>query len=60
MLFINCKAELKLKQVKKCVLAAEDVDNVSPDSNNINFTIKDTNLDLPAVTLSAKDNQKLS
>ena len=60
MLFINCKAELKLKQVKKCVLATAGVDNVSPDSNNINFTIKDTKLYVPAVTLSAKDNQKLS
>ena len=29
-------------------------------ANNIIFTIKDTKLDVPVVTLSARDNQKLS
>ena len=35
-------------------------DNASVDSNNIVFTIKDTKLHVPVVTLSAKNNQKLS
>ena len=35
-------------------------DNASVDSNNIVFTTKDTKLHVPVVTLSAKNNQKLS
>ena len=34
--------------------------NANVDSNNIIFTIKDTKLYVPVVTLSAKDNKKLS
>ena len=34
--------------------------NGNYDENNIIFTIKDTILYVPAVTLSARDNQKLS
>ena len=33
--------------------------NANVDSNNIIFTIKDTKLYVPVVTLSAKDNKKL-
>ena len=56
---INCKVELKLKWTKKCVLSAAGYDN---DNNrkNIILTIKDTKLYVSVVTLSARDNQKLS
>ena len=60
---INCKVELKLKWTKFCVLSAAGIDNVINDNinvNNIIFTIKDTKLYVPVVTLSARDNQKLS
>ena len=56
----NSKIELKLKWTKYCVLSVADKDNTNANSNNIIFTIKDTKLYHPAVTLSAKDNQKLS
>ena len=35
-------------------------DNINGNVNNIIFTIKDAKLYFPVVTLSAKDNQKLS
>ena len=62
---INCKVDLKLKWTKYCVLSAAGNDNVNNDdndnnSNNIIFTIKDTKLYVLVVTLSARDNQKLS
>ena len=59
---INCKKELKPKWIKYCVLASNGNDNDDDDanSNNIIFTIKDTKLHVLVVTLSAKDNQKLS
>ena len=61
MLFIICKVELKPKWTKDCVLAAADVDHANANNDdNIIFTIKDTKLYAPAVTLSSKDNQKLS
>ena len=50
---VNCKVELKFKWRKYCLLSAAGTDN------NIDFTIKDTKLYVPAVTLSARDNQKL-
>ena len=47
------KVELNLK----CsVSSANGNDNTDSDSNNIIFTIKDTNLYVPIVTLSTKDN----
>ena len=59
--FINCKAELKLKWAKYCVLSADSADNTDANSNNIIFTMKDTKSYVPVVTLSEKDNnQKLS
>ena len=58
MSLINYKVELKLKRTKYCVLSAAGADN--DNSNNIIFTIKDTKLYAPVVTLSATDNQKLS
>ena len=55
---INCKVELKLKWTKYCILS------VAGNENNINeniiFTIKETKLYIPVVTLSARDNSKLS
>ena len=59
MSLINCKAELKLKWTKCCVLTAAGADNVDSNSNNIIFTIKDIKLCLSVLTLSVKDNQKL-
>ena len=57
---VNCKEELKLKWTKYSVLAAAGAGNVDANSNNIIVTIKDTKFYVPVVTLSAKDNQKLS
>ena len=56
---INSKVELKPKWANYCVLSAAgaDIDN---NGNNIIFTIKDTKLHVPVVTLSARYNQKLS
>ena len=57
---INSKAELKLKWTKYCVLFAAGNDKViNNDSNDIIFTIKDTELHVLVTTLSAKGNQKL-
>ena len=56
---INCKVELKLKWIKYCVLTLAGADNIHSNPNNIIFTVKDTKLNVPVVTLSAKDNQKL-
>ena len=57
---INCKVELKLQSVKHCVFSAAGADNGNANSNNIIFTIKYTKLFVPVVTLSTRDNQKLS
>ena len=58
---INCKVELKIKWTKYCLLSAAGNDNVNNnDSDNIFFPIKGTKLYVPAVTLSAKDKQKVS
>ena len=46
--------------MKCCVFSAPDADNTDPNSNNIIFPIKSTKLYVSVVTLSAKDNQKLS
>ena len=60
---INCKAELKLKWRKYCVLSeAGNDNNINENANadNIIFTIKDTKLYVPVVTLSVRDTKKLS
>ena len=57
---IYYKVKLKLKWTKSCVLSAASADNTNAYPNNIIFTIKDTKLYAPVVTLSAKHNQKLS
>ena len=54
--FINCKPKLKLTQAKYYVLSAAGNDN----ANNIIFSIKDTKLYVPFVTLSTRDNKKLT
>ena len=42
------------------ILSANRNDNNKDNANNIIFTIKDTKLYAPVITLSARDNQKLS
>ena len=55
------QVELKLKWIKYCVLSAGGADNINNiNSNSIIFTIEDTKLYVPVVTLSARDNKKLS
>ena len=59
---INCKVELKLRWIRHFVLAVAGTDNANGnnDDNNIIFAIKNTKLYVPVVTLSARDNNKLS
>ena len=58
---INNKIELKLKWTKYYVLPTSGNDNDNDNNaNDIIFTIKDTKLYVPVVTLSARDNQELS
>ena len=45
---------------KVLCLSAASANNNDASSNNIIFTIKDTKLYVPVVTLSARDNQNLS
>ena len=57
------QVELKLKWTRYCVLSAAGNDNETYDDANANrviFTINDTQLFVPVVTLSARDNQKVS
>ena len=56
---INCKVELKLKWTKYCVLSAAGADNTNANPNNIIFTIKDTKLYVPVVTLSPRSKNLL-
>ena len=58
MLWVNCKDELKPKCTKHCVIPGAH--NADANSNNIFFTIKETKLYVPVVTISAKDNLELS
>ena len=48
--------------MKHCVLSmlCNENDNGNVDSNDIIFTVKDTKLSIPVVTLSLKGNQKSS
>ena len=57
---INCKVALKFKLMNHSVLSAAGAGNDDTNSNNIIFTINNTKLCVSVVTLSAKDNQKLS
>ena len=60
MTFNDSKIELKLKQKKYYVLSTARNDNDNTYDNNIVFNIKDTKSYVPVLTLSRKDNQKLS
>ena len=51
MLLINCKVELLLNWIEKCLLTVP---------NTATFKITDAKLSVPIVTLSAEDNAKLS
>ena len=44
----------------KCVLSAASANNNNTNSNNITFIMKNKKLYNPVVTLSARDNKKLS
>ena len=59
---IHWKVELKLRWAKHCGLSVAGTDNANGnnDDNDTIFTIKDTKLYVPVVTLSARDNEKLS
>ena len=57
---INCKVKFRLKCKNYCVLFAAGVGNVSNKDDRVIFTIKDTKLYVPIVTLSARENRKLS
>ena len=48
------------KWKKYCVWSAAGADNANVNSNNIIFTIKKSKLYVSNVTLSARENQKLS
>ena len=64
MTLIKCKVELKLRWTKHYILPVLGVVNADNDydsnADNIIFTIKETKLNVLIVTLSAKDNQKVS
>ena len=62
MQLIKCKVKLQLIWAKRCVLSVAGTDNADGNNgvNNVCFTIKDTKLSIPVVTLSARDNEKLS
>ena len=51
---IKCEVELILNWFENCVIIYTDVSNQVPT-----FTITETNLYVPAVTLSTQDNAKL-
>ena len=54
MYLINCEIELVLDWSANCVIIYTDVSNQIPT-----FTITETNLYVPVVTLSTQDNSKL-
>ena len=51
---INCEIELILIFSEDCVIISTDINNQVPT-----FTITETNLYVPVVTLSTQDNAKL-
>ena len=51
MLLIKCKVYLKHKCSNHCIFSENGNDNIDNDPNNIMFTIKDTELYVPVVTL---------
>ena len=59
MSLINWKVELKCKWMSHCILSAVGTYNDDVHPNNNILAIKDTQRYVPAVTLSAQENQKL-
>ena len=53
MFLINCEINLELNWSKKCVLAATNVAN-----QGVIFSITDTEIYVPVVTLSTQENAK--
>ena len=53
---INCKIKLNLTSKKECVLSTDADDAANPENNAV-FTINDTKLYVPVVTLSKEDNK---
>ena len=51
---INCEIELDLNWSADCVIISTNITNQNPT-----FTITETNLYFPVVTLSTQDNSKL-
>ena len=51
---VNCEIELILTWSRNCVIISTDINNQIPT-----FTITETNLYVPIVTLSTQDNAKL-
>ena len=54
---LNYDVESKLKWTNPCVLSANDNDNIDANANNNIFTIKDTILYDPVITLATKDSE---
>ena len=57
---INCKVQLKSKWAKCCVLSVAGNESYIDNNDNTNIIFTITKLYVPVVTLSARDNQKLS
>ena len=55
MAVMNCELELKLNWTKYFDLSAASANNVNANNNSVIFTIKDTKVYVPVVTLPAKD-----
>ena len=51
---------MKFKETNQCVLFVAGANKANAINSNIIFIIEDTKLYVPVVSLSAKDNQKLS
>ena len=60
MSLINWQVELKLKWSSYCVLSAAVNDNANGNNNNNIFIIKDIKLYVPVITLSGRDDRKLT
>ena len=57
---INCKINRKLSGQIAVFLSANSNDHTAADPKNIIFAIKNKKVYVPAATLSAKDNKKLT
>ena len=59
---INCKVDLSLRWIEKCVLttAAIGADANATGTGSATFKITDAKLYVPVVTLSTEDNVKLT